>query len=85
MSVITCPIEGMFKLTMFFAKSAANKILDEIRNDIKTLITKTGLIEINTKATNTALIEMFNGEFKEKFDAEKEKLIEDVRFLKDKP
>lgn len=78
-------IGAMFKMIVYFAKSAATKLLEEIRADIKSLVGKVDLIEINTKAMDSALREVLNGDYKSRFSSEKEKLIEDAKFIRDNP
>lgn len=77
-------VGGLFKLTYYFAKTTAEKILNELTVKIDKLVGKVELIEINTKASHTALTELFNGEYKERFEAIKTEMKDDARFIRSK-
>lgn len=82
-------IGGLFKLTIYFAKSTSEKIVSGITTDMQSVLRKLdanniqlSLMVINFDAMHLTIGELFNGEYQDKFDKKKKELMQNAIFLR---
>jgi NADH:ubiquinone oxidoreductase subunit 6 (subunit J) len=89
--VICCvgAVGVLLRWTIYLVKKTGESILTELQKDIKNIesksefiVTTIELLTIEGKATNNVLTDLFNGDFKSRYQKEKDGLIEDAKFLR---
>jgi ABC-type Na+ efflux pump permease subunit len=87
--ILLLAISGLLKLTLYFAKSASEKIVKSIKLDMQTVLEKLDtnsnrliLIGINFDAMHQTIGDLFNGEYRDGFEKRKKELMENAIFLR---
>jgi len=88
-TLLLIAISGLLKMTVYFAKSASEKIVTGIKADMQKVLhkldnsdNKLTLIGINFDAMHQTIGELFNGEYKDGFEKKKKELMENAIFLR---